>query len=91
MNKVRRSKAEINADVLAAIAEGKEYPNSIHYRANLEWSQMKKILANLCERSLIKVEIQNDGRIRCSITPKGIQVLKEFTEGRFELVGNVEN
>jgi len=84
----RRSKLDIQLDVLNAVRKGVDKPTRIMYAANTSWKPVRKILDSLVDGGLLSV-IENTGgnkaKRRYEITEKGISVLTYF-EGARELV-----
>ena len=80
----RRSQMEILIDILKAVAEGKEKPTHIMYRANLSWIRLKKQLKFLLDQELLR-EITVDSGTIYRITPKGKEVLEYFKKLEGEL------
>ena len=74
---------EVLLDILKAVAEGREKPTRIMYRANLHWKGLKKHLDLLVEQALLKETFENETS-SFTITPKGKSVLGYFMklEGR---------
>ncbi len=75
---------EIFIDILKAVADGKQKPTHIMYRANLSWTRLQKQLDFLTKQEmLINTEV-DDGTIY-KITPKGKEVLEYFKRIEGEL------
>ena len=72
-----RSQIEVLLDILKAVAEGRQKPTHIMYRANLTWKQLKKHLDFLVKQDLLKETFDN-GTSSFSLTPKGKDVLGFF-------------
>ena len=86
---IRRSKLEININILEEIKRGVTIPTRIMYGANLSWKPLQQTLKNLVAQELI-VEDMDDGgdkRTKTSyrLTEKGVNVLRYFNKAR-ELV-----
>ena len=84
----RRSKLDIQLDVLNAVREGEDKPTRIMYAANMSWNSMKKILDRLVDGGLLSVISTTGGKLvrrRYEITEKGISVLN-YLEGAKELM-----
>jgi len=75
----RRSQLEICLDILKAVAEGRNKPTHIMYRANLSWVRLKKYLNFLINEGLLKVINDQNGSI-FSLTRKGREVVKYYME-----------
>ena len=72
-------------NILSTIREGVDKPTRIMYAANMSWAPTQKILSNLVEQGLIKVEYnQSKGRSkrRYVITEKGITLLDYFNKAK---------
>jgi predicted transcriptional regulator len=84
----RRSKLNIQLEVLKAIRAGVDKPTRIMYATNMSWAPVRKILDRLVDRGLVSV-ITDNGETRTKrryeITEKGISVITYF-EGAKELV-----
>jgi predicted transcriptional regulator len=78
---VRRSKLEINLEVLSVVKEGVDKPTRIMYAANLSWQPTQRVLNNLVGQGFLR-EItapnNNTSRRRYKITEKGLNVLAYF-------------
>ncbi len=61
MDKPRRSKLDMEADVLKAIAGGRTKPTRIMYEANLSWQPLLRIMGKLVNGGLVTV-IPTPGR-----------------------------
>jgi len=84
----RRSRLDIQLDVLNAVRKGVDKPTRIMYAANMSWKPVRKILDSLVDGGLLTVNTNTDGktvRRRYEITEKGISVLN-YLEGARELV-----
>ncbi|MCD6470116.1 hypothetical protein J7L29_04890 [Candidatus Bathyarchaeota archaeon] len=79
MSMGRRSQLEICLDILKAVAEGRNKPTHIMYRANLSWVRLKKYLNFLINGGLLKVINDQNGSI-FSLTRKGKAVVKYYME-----------
>ncbi len=81
----RRSRLEINIDVLNVINSGIKKPTIIMYRSKLSWTNLQKILKSMIERGLIiekHNELSKDKRTKRTyeITEKGKYVVRYFKE-----------
>jgi predicted transcriptional regulator len=65
---------EIQMDILKAVANGREKPTHIMYKANLSWIRLQKCLDTLINQNLLKEMIFNDSSIY-KVTQKGKEVL----------------
>ena len=84
----RRSKLDIQLEVLKTVREGVDKPTRIMYAANMSWAPVRKILDRLVDRELLSVITDNGGnrsKRRYEITEKGVSVINYF-EGAKELV-----
>ena len=84
----RRSKLEIQLDVLKAVRAGVDKPTRIMYAANMSWDPVSKILDSLVDRGFVSVINTNGGnrpKRRYEITEKGVSVIN-YLEGAKELV-----
>lgn len=80
----RRSQMEIQMDILKAVAEGKQKPTHIMYRANLSWTRLKKYLDFLITQDLL-TKNSTGGSLSFSLTVKGKDVLGYFRKIEGEL------
>lgn len=81
--KSRRSKLEINLDVLDAIKNGTEKPTRIMYESNLSWKILNNTLSNLISQNLIEKFDMSDSRDKRTnkvykITQKGDALTRYF-------------
>ncbi|MHA2219946.1 MAG: winged helix-turn-helix domain-containing protein [Candidatus Hodarchaeales archaeon] len=84
----RRSKLDIQMEVLNAVREGMDKPTRIMYATNMSWKPVRKILDNLVDRGLLSAienTVGNRVKRRYEITEKGISVLN-YLKGAKELV-----
>ncbi len=84
----RRSKLEIQLEVLKTVRGGVYKPTRIMYASNMSYVPITKTLDDLVNRGLLSVISNNTGNIskrRYEITEKGTSVLNYF-EGAKELV-----
>jgi len=80
----RRSQMEILIDILKAVADGKQKPTHIMYRANLSWTRLKRQLDFLTKQEmLVDTEVEDGTTYR--ITQKGKEVLEYFKKIEGEL------
>jgi predicted transcriptional regulator len=61
---------EIYADILKSVADGKQKPTHIMYRANISWTRMKKHLRFLVAHDLLE-EVQNREGLIYKLSAKG--------------------
>jgi predicted transcriptional regulator len=81
----RRSQFEIYIDILKAVADGKQKPTHVMYRANLTWKRLKKHVDFLVAHGLLIEE--KDGRTKIlSITSSGKDVIWYHMKIERELV-----
>lgn len=76
----RRSRIELYVDILQAIANGRESPAKIVYAANLSYDRVVKCLEFLEEQSLVQRTENANKKRRYKVTPKGMEVVRYFTE-----------
>ena len=84
----RRSKLDIQLEVLKAVRAGVDKPTRIMYATNRSWAPVSKILDSLVDRgfvSVITIKGGNRSKRRYEITEKGISVIN-YLEGAKELV-----
>jgi predicted transcriptional regulator len=65
---------EIQMDILRAVANGREKPTHIMYRANLSWIRLQKMLDTLTSHNLLR-EVIDSGNTIYVLTQKGKEVL----------------
>ncbi len=80
----RRSQMEILIDILKAIAEGKQRPTHIMYKANLSWTRLKKQLNFLIRQGLVVAVEAESGKIY-KITKRGLDIVHYFGKIKGEL------
>lgn len=80
----RRSQMEILIDILKAVADGKQKPTHIMYRANLSWTRLKKQLDFLIKQDML-ANTEVDGGTIYRITQRGKEVLEYFKKIEGEL------
>ena len=84
----RRSKLDIQLEVLKAVREGVDKPTRIMYATNMSWNPVRKILDSLVNGEFLSVISNTDGnrsKRRYEITEKGVSVIN-YLEGAKELV-----
>ena len=84
----RRSKLDIQLDVLNAVRKGVDKPTRIMFAVNTSWKPVKKILDRLVDGGLLSVISTTGGKLvrrRYEITEKGISVLN-YLEGAKEIM-----
>ena len=84
----RRSKLDIQLEVLKTVREGVDKPTRIMYATNMSWNPVRKILDRLVDGEFVSVIIDNSGnrsKRRYEITEKGVSVIN-YLEGAKELV-----
>ncbi len=75
---------EIHIDILRAVAEGRQKPTRIMYRANLAWTRLRKYLDFLINRNLLRRE-EIDGSEIFSLTKTGKEVLAYYKRVEYEM------
>jgi len=80
----RRSQMELYIDILKAVADGRQKPTHIMYRANLSWTRLKKHLDFLVSQDLL-TRAELDETVIFSMTPKGKEVLGYYRKIEGEL------
>jgi predicted transcriptional regulator len=73
----RRSRIELYADVMRAIANGRETPARIVYAANLSYDRVVKCLNFLEEQSLVE-KLPDPKKKRYAVTDRGMEVIRYF-------------
>ena len=84
----RRSKLDIQLEVLKAVREGVGKPTRIMYATNMSWNPVRKILDSLVDGGLLSVisnTVGNRAKRRYEITEKGVSALI-YIEGAKELI-----
>ena len=71
-------------DILKAVAEGKQKPTHIMYRANLSWTRLKRYLDFLISQDLLSRDADG-GALSFALTTKGKDVLGYFRKIEGEL------
>lgn len=80
----RRSQMEILMDILTAVANGKQKPTHIMYRANLAWTRLQRQLDFLIKQDML-TSTEVDGGMIYKITRRGKEVLEYFKKIESEL------
>jgi len=80
----RRSQMEILIDILKAVADGKQKPTHIMYRANMSWMRLKAQLDFLTKQEML-VSMGADEGTTYKLTQKGKEVLEYFKKIEGEL------
>jgi predicted transcriptional regulator len=81
----RRSKFEINMEILTEIQNGCALPTRIMYRTNISWNPLRQTLNALSTQGLIEIAYDDaDKRSKklYRITEKGAQVLRYFNKSK---------
>lgn len=73
----KRSRLEMYADVLCAIADGAEKPTHVMFKANLSWPGVQACLKMMMERGLITMKEVREQK-RYELTHEGFQALGLF-------------
>jgi len=81
----RRSQFEIYIDILKAVADGKQKPTHVMYRANLTWKRLRKHVDFLVAHGLLVEEKDRRTKI-LSITSSGKDVVWYHMKIERELV-----
>jgi len=74
---------EIHVDILTAVAEGRQKPTHIMYRANLTWARLNNHLQVLLGQKLL-AEIEDNGSSTYSLTDAGKGVVEYYRKIRLE-------
>ena len=78
---MRRSKLEINIDILKVLAQrGPLKLTHVMYKANVNCSVLKEYIDFLTQQELIEERTLKKDRIVYGVTEKGLEVLKYFRE-----------
>jgi predicted transcriptional regulator len=78
---MRRSKLEINIDILKVLAQrGPLKLTHVMYKANVNCSVLKEYIDFLTQQELIEERTLKKDRIVYAVTEKGLEVLKYFRE-----------
>ena len=80
----RRSRMEIYIDILKAVAEGRQKPTHVMYRANLTWTRLGEYLDFLVNRKLLTQEEIN-GSTTFSLTNTGKEVLGYYKRIEYQV------
>ena len=84
----RRSKLDIQLEVLKAVRAGVDKPTRIIYAVNMSWKPVRKMIDNIVVRGLISVITDTGGNVtkrRYEITEKDVSAIT-YLEGAKELV-----
>jgi predicted transcriptional regulator len=75
----RRSRLELNLDVLKAIYNGRQAPSRVVYAANLSYDRVVNCIEFLVEQNLVQ-RIEGITKKRYTITDRGKNVINYFYE-----------
>jgi predicted transcriptional regulator len=75
----RRSRLELNLDVLKAIYNGRQAPSRVVYAANLSYDRVMNCIEFLVEQHLVQ-RIAGISKKRYTITDRGKNVVNYFSE-----------
>lgn len=75
----RRSRLELNLDVLKAIYNGRQAPSRVVYAANLSYDRVMNCIEFLVEQNLVQ-RIEGITKKRYTITDRGKNVVNYFSE-----------
>ncbi len=81
----RRSKLEIQLNILSSVMNGVDKPTRIMYAANMSWRPVQRNLSYLVEQGLLDRQVNLESRkskSRYVITEKGIHVLEYFKKAK---------
>ena len=83
----RRTKLELNLDVLWVIKNGTRKPTRIMYGANLSWKPLQQILKSLSSQGLIREVDASESRDKRTntyyeLTQKGENVIQYFNRAK---------
>ena len=86
MSERKRSRLEIQVDLLKALRKGTTKPTRLMYKTNLSWTPLKKYLGFLVNQGLVTVD-DTTGHNLYAITDKGREVLESFNQFMEGLTG----
>jgi len=81
----RRSKLEIQLNILSSVMNGVDKPTRIMYAANMSWRPVQRNLSSLVEHGLLEKQVNlesSKSKSRYVITEKGIHVLEYFKKAK---------
>lgn len=81
----RRSKLEIQLNILSSVMNGVDKPTRIMYAANMSWRPVQRNLSYLVDKGLLERQVNlesSKSKSRYVITEKGIHVLEYFKKAR---------
>lgn len=81
----RRSKLEIQLNILSSVMNGVDKPTRIMYAANMSWRPVQRNLSYLVEQGLLDRQVNlesSKSKSRYVITEKGIHVLEYFKKAK---------
>lgn len=73
----RRSRMEVEIDIMQAISDGAGRPTHIMYRSNLSWSVMQSFIRSMESQGLLVIRAA-EGRKSYALTEKGQRVLETY-------------
>ena len=81
----RRSKLEIQLNILSSVMNGVDKPTRIMYAANMSWRPVQRNLSYLVNKGLLERQVNlesSKSKSRYVITEKGINVLEYFKKAK---------
>ena len=81
----RRSKLEIQLNILSSVMNGVDKPTRIMYAANMSWRPVQRNLSYLVDKGLLERQVNLESRkskSRYVITEKGINVIEYFKKAK---------
>jgi len=75
---------EIYIDILKAVAEGRQKPTHIMYRANLTWARLKRHMDFLASRNLL-IQEETNASTTFSLTATGKEVLQYYKRLEYQV------
>jgi predicted transcriptional regulator len=81
----RRSKLEIQLNILSSVMNGVDKPTRIMYAANMSWRPVQRNLSHLVDKGLLERQVNlesSKSKSRYVITEKGINVLEYFKKAK---------
>ena len=81
----RRSRFEINMDIMMALSDGPKNPTRLMYTTNLSWAPLQECLKTLITQGLVAESDHNSNRKVYSLTQKGTTIISRYREFTNEL------
>ncbi|MFQ5969908.1 MAG: winged helix-turn-helix domain-containing protein [Nitrososphaerales archaeon] len=85
----RRSRLEVNVDIMTALTDGPKSPTRLMYRTNLSWAPLQECLSYLLTQGLVEESKHSFRRKLYGLTEKGKNLLSQHADLMKELNHNL--